>query len=79
MTKVIDFPTNLEAKRLRKEMEEMEQDIKAHLEDLQILNEEVVTLTVAYEDMLRRLCDITGVELPPDFAHYSGDDDGEMD
>ena len=53
MTKVIDFPTNLEAKRLRKEMEEMEQDIKAHLEDLQILNEEVVTLTVAYEDMLR--------------------------
>ena len=56
----------------------MENAIKENLENLQLLNEEVVQLTVAYEDMLRRLCEITGVQLPPDFSHL-GDDDGDMD
>tara|TARA_A100001201_G_scaffold85853_1_gene75788 strand:+ start:177 stop:413 length:237 start_codon:yes stop_codon:yes gene_type:complete len=78
MADILDFPTNLEAKRLRKDMEEMENAIKENLENLQLLNEEVVQLTVAYEDMLRRLCEITGVQLPPDFSHL-GDDDGDVD
>ena len=45
-------------------MTELEQVIKDNLDQLQDINEEIITLTVAYEEMLYRLCEITGVELP---------------
>ena len=56
----------------------LEKAIKSNLDDLQQINEEIVQLTVVYEDMLHRLCELTGVKLPPDY-HAFGDDDGEMD
>jgi|TARA_Y100000401_G_scaffold111918_1_gene110706 predicted 2-oxoglutarate/Fe(II)-dependent dioxygenase YbiX len=75
---VIQFPTLTEANKLRESMEELEKAIKSNLDDLQQINEEIVQLTVVYEDMLHRLCELTGVKLPPDY-HAFGDDDGEMD
>ena len=64
MAKIIQFPTVKEGEQLREAMTELENDIKGRLDELQVINEEVIQLTVAYEEMLYRLCDITGVELP---------------
>ena len=64
MAKIIQFPTVKEGEQLRDAMTELENDIKGRLDELQVLNEEVIQLTVAYEEMLYRLCEITGVELP---------------
>ena len=75
---VIQFPTLTEANKLRESMEELEKAIKSNLDDLQQINEEIVQLTVVYEDMLHRLCELTAGKLPPDY-HAFGDDDGEMD
>ena len=52
---VIQFPTLTEANKLRESMEELEKAIKSNLDDLQQINEEIVQLTVVYEDMLHRL------------------------
>ena len=60
MGKVIQFPTVKEGEELRKQMTELESEIKLRLDELQVINEEVIQLTVAYEDMLYRLCEITG-------------------
>ena len=64
VAKILEFPTVKEGEQLRKHMAELETDIKDRLDELQVINEEVIQLTVAYEDMLYRLCEITGVELP---------------
>ena len=64
MGKIIQFPTVKEGEQLREAMAELETDIKTRLDELQAINEEVIQLTVAYEVMLYRLCEITGVELP---------------
>ena len=64
MVKIIQFPTVKEGEQLREAMAELETDIKTRLDELQVINEEVIQLTVAYEEMLYRLCEITGVELP---------------
>ena len=64
MGKIIQFPTVKEGEQLREAMAELETDIKTRLDELQEINEEVIQLTVAYEEMLYRLCEITGVELP---------------
>ena len=64
MSNIIKFPTVKEGEQLRKQMTELETDIKDRLDELQAINEEVIQLTVAYEEMLYRLCEITGVELP---------------
>ena len=64
MAKIIQFPTVKEGEQLRKQMTELETEIKLRLDELQNINEEVIQLTVAYEEMLYRLCEITGVELP---------------
>ena len=64
MAKIIQFPTVKEGEQLRAAMTELENDIKGRLDELQVINEEVIQLTVAYEEMLYRLCEITGVELP---------------
>ena len=64
MGKIIQFPTVKEGEQLREAMAELETDIKTRLDELKVINEEVIQLTVAYEEMLYRLCEITGVELP---------------
>lgn len=64
MGKIIQFPTVKEAEKLRKDMTELEGIIKNNLDQLQDINEEIIQLTVAYEEMLYKLCDLTGVEIP---------------
>jgi hypothetical protein len=64
MATIIQFPTVREGEALRKEMEELEEQIKENLDQLQLINEEIINLTLAYEDMLYKLCEITGVVLP---------------
>ena len=44
----------------------LEGNIKERLDELQLINEDIISLTVAYEEMLYRLCEITGVQLPND-------------
>ena len=61
---VIPFPTLKESQVLREDMGKLEKDISSNLDKLQEINEEIVRLTVSYEEMLYRLCEITGVELP---------------
>ena len=61
---VIPFPTVKEADILREAMNGMEIAIKERLDKLQILNEDIVELTIEYEQMLHRLCELTGVQLP---------------
>ena len=71
MAKIIQFPTVKEGEQLREAMTELENDIKGRLDELQVINEEVIQLTVAYEEMLYRLCEITGVELPVSYTHLT--------
>ena len=61
---VIPFPTVKEAVILREAMGGMETQIKQRLDKLQVLNEDIVELTIEYEQMLHRLCELTGVQLP---------------
>ncbi len=61
---VIPFPTVKEADILREAMNGMEVAIKERLDKLQVLNEDIVELTIEYEQMLHRLCELTGVQLP---------------
>jgi uncharacterized coiled-coil protein SlyX len=66
MADIINFPTKTEAVQLREDMRKLEEEIKVQLDLLQDINDRVVDLTVDYEDMLARLCKITGVHLPPE-------------
>jgi hypothetical protein len=61
---VIPFPTVKEADIIREAMTGMEAAIKERLDKLQVLNEDIVELTIEYEQMLHRLCELTGVQLP---------------
>ena len=61
---IIPFPTLKESQVLREDMGKLEKDISSNLDKLQEINEEIVRLTVSYEEMLYRLCEITGVQLP---------------
>ena len=61
---IIAFPTLKESQVLREDMGKLEKDISSNLDKLQEINEEIVRLTVSYEEMLYRLCEITGVQLP---------------
>ena len=61
---IIPFPTLKESQVLREDMGKLEKDISSNLDKLQEINEEIVRLTISYEEMLYRLCEITGVELP---------------
>ena len=63
---VIPFPTVKEADILREAMSGMEVEIKERLDRLQVLNEDKVELTIEYEQMLHKLCQLTGVPLPTD-------------
>ena len=61
---IIPFPTLKESQVLREDMGKLEKDISSNLDKLQEINEEIVRLTVSYEEMLYLLCEITGVQLP---------------
>jgi len=73
---VIPFPTVKEGDILRDMMAQLESEIKQKLDKLQILNEDIVDLTIQYEGMLHRLCELTGVKLPndPDWSNEWHDD-----
>ena len=64
MATIIQFPTVREGEALRKEMESWKTRLKRSSDQLQLINEEIINLTLAYEDMLYKLCEITGVQLP---------------
>ena len=49
MGKVIQFPTVKEGEELRKQMTELESEIKLRLDELQVINEEVIQLTVKHD------------------------------
>ena len=61
---IIPFPTLKESQVLREDMGKLEKDISSNLDKPQEINEEIVRLTISYEEMLYRLCEITGVQLP---------------
>jgi hypothetical protein len=63
-TPVLRFPSLTEADKLRVDLISIEKEIKQQLDSLQFLNEDIVDLTIMYEAMLHRLCEITGVEIP---------------
>ena len=73
---VIPFPTVKEGDILRDMMAQLENEIKQKLDRLQVLNEDIVDLTIQYEGMLHRLCELTGVKLPndPDWSNEWHDD-----
>ncbi len=73
---VIPFPTVKEGDILRDMMAQLENEIKQKLDKLQVLNEDIVDLTIQYEGMLHRLCELTGVKLPndPDWSNEWHDD-----
>jgi hypothetical protein len=73
---VIPFPTVKEGDILRDMMAKLENEIKEKLDRLQVLNEDIVDLTIQYESMLYRLCELTGVKLPndPDWSNEWHDD-----
>lgn len=37
------------------------------LDDLQMLNEHIVELTIEYETMLKKLCELQGIQLPEEY------------
>jgi hypothetical protein len=61
---ILIFPTLTEADKIRVDLIGIEKDIKMQLDNLQFLNDDIVDLTIMYEAMLHRLCEITGVEIP---------------
>ena len=73
---LIPFPTLKESQVLREDMGKLEKDISSNLDKLQEINEEIVRLTVSYEEMFYRLCEITGVQLPNNLD-WEGEPDEE--
>ena len=63
MGKVIQFPTITEGDKIKVELRKHEEEIKLCLDDLQNLNEHIVELTLEYELMLNRLCEIYGIDM----------------
>ena len=61
---VLRFPSLTEADKLRVDLISIEKEIKCQLDNLQFVNEDIVDLTVMYEAMPHRLCELTGVEIP---------------
>ena len=63
MGKVIQFPTITEGDKIKGELKKHEDEIKICLDDLQHLNEHIVELTLEYELMLNRLCEIYNIDM----------------
>ena len=60
---LIQFATITEGVKIKVELRKHEQEIKLCLDDLQNLNEHIVELTIEYELMLNRLCEIYGIDM----------------
>jgi|TARA_S200000501_G_scaffold117618_1_gene110409 hypothetical protein len=63
MGKIIQFPTVTEGDKIKVELKKHEDEIKLCLDDLQHLNEHIVELTLEYELMLNRLCEIYNIDM----------------
>ena len=63
MGKIIQFPTVTEGDKIKEELKKHEDEIKLCLDDLQHLNEHIVELTLEYELMLNRLCEIYNIDM----------------
>ena len=63
MGKVIQFPTITEGDKIKVKLKEQEAEIKLCLDDLQHLNEHIVELTIEYELLLNRLCEIYNIDM----------------
>ena len=61
--KVIQFPTITEGQKIKAQLKLHEEEIKLCLDDLESLNQHVVELTVEYEALLTRLCEIYNINL----------------
>ena len=81
MGKVIQFPNKQkkEGDLIRKEMAYLEDVLNEKLAKLQELNEDVLDLSVMYEDWLNELCELHGIkiEYPPQVDIDSNEFDKE--
>ena len=81
MGKIIQFPNKQkkEGDLIRKEMAYLEDVLNEKLTKLQELNEDVLDLSVMYEDLLNELCELHGIEIqyPPQVDIDSNDFDKE--
>ena len=65
--KILQFPVRNESTRLVEELRQHEEEIQMCLDDLQMLNEHIVELTIEYELILTRLCELQGIDLPEEY------------
>lgn len=49
---------------LQEELKMHEEEIQLCLDDLESINEHIVELTTAYEELLKLLCNLQGIPLP---------------
>ena len=63
MGKIIKFPTITEGDNIKKELKKHEEEIKSSLDDLQAMNDHIVELTISYEILLARLCEIYHIDM----------------
>ena len=81
MGKIIQLPNKQkkEGDLIRKEMAYLEDVLNEKLAKLQELNEDVLDLSVMYEDLLNELCELHGIEIqyPPQVDIDSNDFDKE--
>ena len=63
---VIQFPDRkkLLLMELQEELKIHEEEIQLCLDDLESINEHIVELTTAYEELLKLLCNLQGIPLP---------------
>lgn len=63
---VIQFPDRkkLLLMELQEELKMHEEEIQLCLDDLESINEHIVELTTAYEELLKLLCNLQGIPLP---------------
>ena len=63
---VIQFPDRkkLLIMELQEELKMHEEEIQLCLDDLESINEHIVELTTAYEELLKLLCNLQGIPLP---------------
>ena len=66
MGAVIQFPDRkkLLLMELQEELKMHEEEIQLCLDDLESINEHIVELTTAYEELLKLLCNLQGIPLP---------------
>ena len=63
MGKVIQFPLNRPADLVKKELDNVADEISLCMQDIDDLNSHVLELMVGYEQLLNRLCELEGISL----------------